>query len=156
MTRKPEDIASISSVRPTQQDAGDESPQTVLTNSAKQAISSLGLEVEQSSSPVASAPLEPVQSQATSSEAAQPNGPGNDSGTFSVLKNVSFLNLWGSQVLSQVADKIYLVFMIALIAEHYQALGQSVSGWVSSIMIAFTIPAVVFGSVAGVMVDWWP
>ena len=46
--------------------------------------------------------------------------------------------------------------MIALITEHYQTVGQSVSGWVSAIMIAFTIPAVVFGSIAGVMVDWWP
>ena len=73
-----------------------------------------------------------------------------------VLKNNNFLTLWGSQVLSQVADKIYLVFMIALITEHYQMVGQSVSGWVSAIMIAFTIPAVVFGSIAGVMVDWWP
>lgn len=75
---------------------------------------------------------------------------------FPVLQNYNFLTLWGSQVLSQVADKIYLVFMIALIAEHYQSNGQSVSGWVSSVMIAFTIPAVVFGSIAGVMVDWWP
>jgi MFS family permease len=74
---------------------------------------------------------------------------------FPVLRNYNFLTLWGSQVLSQVADKIYLVFMIALIAEHYQGNGQSVSGWVSSVMIAFTIPAVVFGSIAGVMVDWW-
>uniref|UniRef100_UPI0035C93B15 MFS transporter n=1 Tax=Lyngbya confervoides TaxID=207921 RepID=UPI0035C93B15 len=73
-----------------------------------------------------------------------------------MLGNHSFLTLWGSQILSQVADKVYLVFMIALIADHYQSQGQSVSGWVSSIMIAFTVPAVVFGSIAGVMVDWWP
>ncbi len=86
---------------------------------------------------------------------SQNNGEDEDTRLFPVLRNYSFLTLWSAQVLSQVADKVYLVFMIALITEHYQSYGQSVSGWVSSIMIAFTIPAVIFGSIAGVMVDWW-
>jgi len=72
-----------------------------------------------------------------------------------VLRNSRFLSLWVGQIFSQLADKFYLVLMIALIASHYQGEGQSISGWVSAIMIANTIPAVLFGSLAGVYVDRW-
>jgi MFS family permease len=73
-----------------------------------------------------------------------------------VLKNGNFLTLWSGQVFSQLADKIYLVLMIAIIDSRFQNNAQSISGWVSALMIAFTIPAVLFGSVAGVYVDRWP
>ena len=76
-------------------------------------------------------------------------------GFLPVLKNRNFLTLWSGQVFSQLADKVYLVLMIALIASRFQSEDQSISGWVSSIMIAFTIPAVLFGSIAGVFVDRW-
>lgn len=79
-----------------------------------------------------------------------------ETGFLPVLKNRNFLALWSGQVFSQLADKIYLVLMIALIANRFQAADQTISGWVSSIMIAFTIPAVLFGSVAGALVDRWP
>lgn len=72
-----------------------------------------------------------------------------------VLRNSRFLFLWVGQIFSQLADKFYLVLMIALIANHYQGENQSISGWVSAIMIANTIPAVLFGSLAGVFVDRW-
>ncbi|MEM8612761.1 MAG: MFS transporter [Cyanobacteria bacterium P01_H01_bin.105] len=76
-------------------------------------------------------------------------------GFWPVLQNRNFLTLWGGQVFSQLADKVYLVLMIAIIASHYQTPGQTISGWVSAVMIAFTIPAVLFGSLAGVYVDRW-
>lgn len=76
-------------------------------------------------------------------------------GFLPVLKNPNFLALWGGQVFSQLADKVYLVLMIALINTQFQASNQSISGWVSVLMMAFTIPAVLFGSVAGVYVDRW-
>lgn len=85
----------------------------------------------------------------------QPNHPARQ-GFAPVLQNSRFLNLWLGQIFSQLADKIYLVLMIALIAGLYQSEGQPISGWVSAIMIAFTIPAVLFGSLAGVYVDRWP
>lgn len=72
-----------------------------------------------------------------------------------VLENPRFLILWVGQVFSQLADKVYLVLMIAFIAGHFQGEDQPISGWVSAIMIAFTIPAVFFGSLAGVYVDRW-
>ncbi|WP_264322959.1 MFS transporter [Romeriopsis navalis] len=78
-----------------------------------------------------------------------------EQGFLPVLQNKKFLTLWAGQVFSQIADKIYLVLMIALIDGRFQQDNQVISGWVSSIMVAFTIPAVLFGSVAGVYVDRW-
>jgi MFS family permease len=72
-----------------------------------------------------------------------------------VLKNFNFLGLWSGQVFSQLADKVYLVLMIAIIASVFQQPGQSISSWVSAIMIAFTIPAILFGYLAGAFVDRW-
>lgn len=76
-------------------------------------------------------------------------------GFLPVLKNRNFLTLWSGQVFSQLADKVYLVLMIAIIASRFQEQDQTISGWVSSIMIAFTIPAILFGSIAGAYVDRW-
>ncbi|NEO34206.1 MAG: MFS transporter [Symploca sp. SIO3C6] len=76
-------------------------------------------------------------------------------GFIPVLTNGNFLTLWSGQVFSQLADKVYLVLMIALIASHFQEANQTISSWVSAIMIAFTLPAVLFGSIAGVFVDRW-
>jgi MFS family permease len=76
-------------------------------------------------------------------------------GFIPVLKNRNFLALWSGQVFSQLADKVYLVLMIALIDSHFHTKTQPISAWVSAIMIAFTIPAVLFGSLAGVFVDRW-
>ena len=76
-------------------------------------------------------------------------------GFVPVLKNNRFLILWSGQIFSQLADKVYLVLMIAIVANQFQSPNQPISKWVSPIMIAFTIPAVLFGSLAGVYVDRW-
>ena len=76
-------------------------------------------------------------------------------GFLPVLRNRSFLILWGGQIFSQLADKIYLVLMIAIVTSQFQIPGQPIARWVSPIMIAFTIPAILFGSLAGVYVDRW-
>ncbi len=76
-------------------------------------------------------------------------------GLWPVFRNRNFLTLWSGQVFSQIADKIYLVLMIAIISSTFKSPDQTISGWVSAIMIAFTIPAVLFGSLAGVYVDRW-
>lgn len=72
-----------------------------------------------------------------------------------ILRNRNFLVLWSGQVFSQLADKVYLVLMIMLIDSQFQTGNQTISIWVSSIMIAFTIPAVLFGFLAGIFVDHW-
>jgi len=76
-------------------------------------------------------------------------------GFLPILTNANFLALWGGQVFCQLADKVYLVLMIALINTQFQSEGSSISGWVSALMMTFTIPAVLFGSLAGVFVDRW-
>lgn len=72
-----------------------------------------------------------------------------------VLKNFNFVNLWIGQIFSQLADKVYLVLMIAIITNFFHNEGETISTWVSAVMIAFTIPAILFGSLAGVYVDRW-
>jgi MFS family permease len=76
-------------------------------------------------------------------------------GFMAVLQNQNFVTLWSGQIFSQLADKVYLVLMIAIIESQFQSENQSISGWVSAIMIANTVPAVLFGSLAGVFVDRW-
>ncbi len=87
---------------------------------------------------------------------AQPPAPPEpERGFMPVLRNRNFLVLWSGQVFSQLADKVYLVLMIGLIATRFQGQGQTISGWVSAIMVAFTIPAVLLGSLAGALTDRW-
>lgn len=78
-----------------------------------------------------------------------------DKGLMRVLKNVNFVTLWLGQIFSQLADKIYLILIIAIVSVYFQKPGESITRWVSLVMIAFTIPAVLFGSLAGVYVDRW-
>lgn len=92
---------------------------------------------------------------ALTAEVTNPIDGNSEEGFWPVLQNRNFLLMWIGQVFSQVADKVYLVLIIAIITAQFKAPDQSVSVWVSSIMIAFTIPAVLFGSVAGVYVDRW-
>jgi MFS family permease len=83
------------------------------------------------------------------------SGEKQEQGFLPVLANRNFLALWGGQVFCQLADKVYLVLMIALINSEFQASNQTISAWVSALMVAFTIPAVLFSSFAGVFVDRW-
>jgi MFS family permease len=74
------------------------------------------------------------------------------SGFVALLKNRPFLALWIGQVLSQVADKVFFVLLIALLVNY-----QPPPGWENSarsaLMIAVTLPAILFGSAAGIFVD---
>ncbi|MEL7039302.1 MAG: MFS transporter [Cyanobacteria bacterium J06592_8] len=90
------------------------------------------------------------------SESVEMSSKQEENGFGPVLKNQNFLVLWSGQVFSQLADKVYLVLMIALISSRFQQADQTISGWVSAVMIAFTIPAILFGAAAGVYVDRWP
>ncbi|AFY74358.1 sugar phosphate permease [Synechococcus sp. PCC 7502] len=84
-----------------------------------------------------------------------PDLPPQQPDSSSVLSNRNFLLLWLGQIFSQIADKVYLVLIIAIISSQFQQEGERISGWVSAVMVAFTIPAVLFGSIAGVYVDRW-
>lgn len=68
-----------------------------------------------------------------------------------VLNNRSFTNLWLGQVFSQLADKVILVYLIVLLV----ATGNTANSDISRLTLVFTLPAVLFGSLAGVFVDRW-
>jgi len=76
----------------------------------------------------------------------------SEGGFATLLKNRPFLALWTGQVLSQVADKVFFVLLIALLVNY-----QPPDGWENSarsaLMIAVTLPAILFGSAAGIFVD---
>jgi MFS family permease len=73
----------------------------------------------------------------------------------SVFANPNFLSLWFSQIFCQIADKIFLVLIIAIVSNQFQSANEPISGWVSAVMVAFTIPAILFGTIAGVYIDRW-
>lgn len=76
------------------------------------------------------------------------------SGFLALLQNQRFLNLWSGQVVSQVADKVFFVLLIALLV-NYRPIPALANSMRAAIMIAFTLPAILFGSAAGIFVDRW-
>lgn len=78
--------------------------------------------------------------------------PSSSNGFQALLKNKPFLILWIGQLLSQVADKVFFVLLIALL-ENYQPIAGMKNSMRSTLMIAFTLPAIFFGSAGGIFVD---
>lgn len=76
----------------------------------------------------------------------------SDYGLLAPLKNRGFLVLWSGQALSQIADKVFFVFLIALLV-NYQPPQYLENSMRSAVMIAATLPAVLLGSLAGILVD---
>jgi MFS family permease len=81
--------------------------------------------------------------------------PPRTSGFYTLLKNRPFMVLWFGQVLSQVADKVFFVLLISLLKE-YHSPGMFENSMRSTLMVAFTLPAMLFGSAAGIFVDRFP
>ncbi|MGB7414348.1 MAG: MFS transporter, partial [Thermosynechococcaceae cyanobacterium] len=87
------------------------------------------------------------------------SGPQPTNGGFQALmKNKGFVILWSGQIVSQLADKIFLLLLVELVAIYAapQFFGYSMENSMrSAIMITNTLPAVLFGSAAGLFVDRW-
>ncbi|AFZ05520.1 major facilitator superfamily MFS_1 [Oscillatoria nigro-viridis PCC 7112] len=84
--------------------------------------------------------------------------PPDRSGLDALLRNRPFLALWTGQLLAQVADKIFYVLLIILLKTgDYRpwpvSWQHSENSMLSAVMIAYTVPAIVFGSAAGIVVD---
>jgi MFS family permease len=74
-----------------------------------------------------------------------------------LLSDRHFLYLWIAQLISQLADKILLVLLIAIAtSDAYISYSVPVNSRESMIMIASTLPAIFFGSIAGIYVDLYP
>ena len=82
-------------------------------------------------------------------EPQPPNG-----GFRSLMDNRAFVVLWAGQIISQLADKFFFVLLITLVGD-YQPPENIENSMRSSVMIANTLPAVFFGSAAGIFVDRW-
>jgi MFS family permease len=65
-----------------------------------------------------------------------------------ILRNRPFLALWLAQVLSQIADNLLYFTLIVVV---YKQTGSNAA--VSALVLAFTLPALTFGLLAGVLVD---
>lgn len=83
---------------------------------------------------------------------ASSSPPPSGSGFNALFKNKSFLILWGGQILSQIADKVFLVLLITLVVD-YRPPTFFANSMNSAVMVANTLPAIVFGSAAGIFVD---
>lgn len=84
-----------------------------------------------------------------------PSGPQPTArGFHALMHNRPFLQLWSGQIISQVADKVFFVLLIALVV-NYEVPGTPQNSMRSAVMIANTLPAVFLGSAAGIFVDRW-
>ncbi len=66
-----------------------------------------------------------------------------------VLKNNNFLKLWSAQIISMTAQNIINYILIAQVT----ALTNGSSLAVSGVILAFSIPSIIFSAIAGVFVD---
>ncbi|HLO51805.1 MAG TPA: MFS transporter [Kamptonema sp.] len=86
--------------------------------------------------------------------------PPDSTGFNALLKNRPFLALWIGQLFAQVADKVFYVLLIILLEagdyRPWSSLEHSDNSMRSAIMVAFTVPAILFGSAAGIYVDRFP
>jgi predicted MFS family arabinose efflux permease len=82
-----------------------------------------------------------------------PTEPTANNGFSALLKNRNFLFLWIGQVVSQLADKVFFVLIIALLESYPTPTGLPENTKYSILMVVFTIPAILFGSAGGIFVD---
>lgn len=69
-------------------------------------------------------------------------------GYLPVLRNLNFLKLWIAQILSLMALQSLLLLALILIEEVNQSSIQT-----AGVIVAFSLPAVIFGPIAGVVLD---
>lgn len=79
-----------------------------------------------------------------------------NNGFGALLKNRGFMLLWIGQLVSQLADKVFFVLLIALLENYPPLPGLAQNSMYSTLMLAFTIPAILFGSAGGIFVDRLP
>ncbi len=85
-------------------------------------------------------------------------------GLLPVLKSIGFRKLWFSQIFSQLADKFYIVLTVYLITNYFsntyeitwQSKGETITLLATGIYIANSLPAIIFGALAGIASDVWP
>lgn len=80
---------------------------------------------------------------------------GSERITFlTVLRNGNFRNLWIGQVISSIGDYFAFLALMVVVAG-FSDDPSATTGAVSGVMIAITLPRLLFGVLAGVFVDRW-
>jgi MFS family permease len=79
-----------------------------------------------------------------------------NNGFAALLKSRNFMLLWIGQLISQLADKVLLILMIDLLEKKYLPANLSEGTGRLYLYMAFTLPAIFFGSAGGVIVDRMP
>ncbi|MEB3295080.1 MAG: MFS transporter [Synechococcales bacterium] len=81
-------------------------------------------------------------------------------GFRALLRDRAFMQLWIGQIISQLADKIFLTLQVALLENtNRYALPEFLKPWMGAdsrlllLFIASTVPAILLGSAAGIFVD---
>ncbi len=69
---------------------------------------------------------------------------------FSALSEKPFLNLWIGEIFTQIPTHLFNFFLILIIFNLTKS-----NTIVSFAVLTFTVPAIIFGSIAGVFVDRW-
>ena len=89
--------------------------------------------------------------------------PGENKGTqakgtrvtfLTILRNGNFRNLWLGQVISQMGDYFAFLAIMVVVGSFSHDVSQTTTQ-VSGVMIASTLPRLLFGILAGVFVDRW-
>src|SRR5918995_1779644 len=73
---------------------------------------------------------------------------------FTILRNRNFRNLWFGQIISQMGDYFAFLAILVVVGSFSQDVGETTQQ-VSGVMIASTLPRLLFGVLAGVFVDRW-
>ena len=76
-------------------------------------------------------------------------------GFGAVLRNRNFMLVWIGQIICQLADKIFFVLTIALLGK-YLPPAVAENGGRADLFLAFTLPAILLGSLGGIIVDRFP
>src|SRR5438045_7124135 len=88
------------------------------------------------------------------SEGSQAGGSAGRANFFSVLRHTGFRNLWAGQIVSQVGD--YVAFLATMVVvSGFSTDVQSTTLAVSGMLVAQSLPRLLFGLPAGVFVDRW-
>jgi len=78
----------------------------------------------------------------------------HSTGILPLLRNRNFMVLWVSQLITQLADKILFVLQILIATSRsFSDYPSPLVSYEALVMISSTLPAVLFGSLAGIYVD---
>ncbi len=78
----------------------------------------------------------------------------HSTGILPLLRNRNFMVLWVSQLITQLADKILFVLQITIATTRsFSDYPSPILSYEALVMISSTLPAILFGSLAGIYVD---